>query len=46
MAAPFFAMAGVHRLALAMLYIGLGLALTASCLYVRNGLKEMSQASS
>ena len=46
MAAPFFAMAGVHWLALAMLYIGLVLALIASCLYVRNGLKEISEASS
>jgi hypothetical protein len=39
-------MAGVHWLALAMLYVGLVLALTASCLYVRNGLKEISQGSS
>lgn len=46
MAAPFFAMAGVHWLALAMLYIGLVLAWTASYLYVRNGLKELNQASS
>jgi cardiolipin synthase len=46
MAAPFFAMASVHWLAVAMLYIGLALALTASCLYVRNGLKEINQASS
>jgi cardiolipin synthase len=46
MGAPFFAMANVHWLAIAMLYIGLALALTASCLYVRNGLKEISQASS
>jgi cardiolipin synthase len=46
MGAPFFAMAGVHWLALAMLYVGLVLALTASYLYVRNGLKEISQASS
>jgi cardiolipin synthase len=46
MAAPFFAMADVHWLAVALLYIGLALALTASCLYVRNGLKEISQGSS
>lgn len=46
MAAPFFAMAGVHWLALAMLYIGLVLAWLASSLYVRNGLKELTQASS
>lgn len=46
MAAPFFAMAGVHWLALAMLYIGLVLAWMASYVYVRNGLKELNQASS
>lgn len=46
MAAPFFAMAGVRWLALAMLYIGLVLAWAASYLYVRNGLKELNQASS
>jgi cardiolipin synthase len=46
MAAPFFARASVHWLALALLYVGLVLALIASCLYVRNGLKELSQASS
>ncbi len=46
MAAPFFAMAAVHWLALAMLYLGLLLAWLASSLYVRNGLKELNQASS
>lgn len=46
MAAPFLAMAGVHWLALAMLYIGLVLAWLASFLYVRSGLKELNQASS
>jgi cardiolipin synthase len=46
MAAPFFAMAGVHWLALTMLYIGLVLAWLASSVYVRNGLKELNQASS
>lgn len=46
MAAPFFAMAGVHWLALIMLYVGLALALTASCLYVRNGWQEISRPSS
>ena len=40
MAAPFFAMAGVHWLALVMLYAGLALALTATALYVRRGLTE------
>jgi cardiolipin synthase len=38
MGAPFFAMAGVHWLALIMLYAGLALALTATALYVRRGL--------
>ena len=46
MAAPFFAMASVHWLALAMLYIGLVLAWVASAVYVRNGLKEINQGSS
>jgi cardiolipin synthase len=38
--APFFAMAGVHWLALIMLYVGLALALLASALYVRSGLEQ------
>jgi cardiolipin synthase len=46
MGAPFFAMAGVHWLALVMLYVGLVLALSATCVYVRTGLREMHQASS
>jgi len=41
MGAPFFAMAGVHWLALIMLYVGLALALTASVLYVRRGVGEL-----
>ena len=40
MAAPFFAMAGVHWLAVVMLYVGLALALPATVLYVRQGLAE------
>jgi CDP-diacylglycerol--glycerol-3-phosphate 3-phosphatidyltransferase len=40
MAAPFLAMAGVHWLALVMLYVGLALALLATVLYVRRGLAE------
>jgi cardiolipin synthase (CMP-forming) len=40
MGAPFFAMAGVHWLALIMLYVGLALALFASTLYVRSGARE------
>jgi cardiolipin synthase len=41
MGAPFFAMAGVHWLALIMLYSGLALSLTATVLYVRRGLREL-----
>jgi cardiolipin synthase len=44
MGAPFFAMAGVHWLALIMLYAGLGLALIATGLYVRRGLAEARRA--
>lgn len=38
MGAPFFAMAGVHWLALVMLYVGMTLALSATVLYVRRGI--------
>jgi cardiolipin synthase len=41
MGAPFFAMAGVHWLALVMLYVGIALSLVASVLYVRRGLVEL-----
>ena len=41
MGAPFFAMAGVHWLAVVMLYSGLVLALTATVLYVRRGVTEL-----
>jgi cardiolipin synthase len=44
MGAPFFAMAGVHWLALIMLYAGLVLALIATALYVRRGLTEGRRA--
>jgi CDP-diacylglycerol--glycerol-3-phosphate 3-phosphatidyltransferase len=40
MGAPFFAMAGVHWLALIMLYVGMVMALSASALYVRSGLEQ------
>jgi len=40
MAAPFLAMAGVHWLALVMLYAGMALTLAATALYVRRGLAE------
>jgi cardiolipin synthase len=39
MGAPFFAMAGVHWLALVMLYSGMALALLATALYIRDGLR-------
>jgi cardiolipin synthase len=39
--APFFAMAGVHWLALILLYIGMAFALTATALYVRRGVQVM-----
>lgn len=38
MGAPFFAMAGVHSLAVVLLYVGLALSLSATVLYVRRGL--------
>jgi hypothetical protein len=38
--ALFFAMCGVHWLALACLYVGLVLAFGASALYVRDGLRQ------
>ena len=44
MGAPFFAMAGVHWLALVMLYVGLALALTATALYIRDGLEQARAA--
>ena len=44
MGAPFFAMAGVHWLALAMLYVGMFLSLLASALYARRGLREVRTA--
>ena len=43
MGAPFFAMAGVHWLALVMLYVGMALALSATVLYVRRGISEVRQ---
>jgi hypothetical protein len=41
MGAPFFAMAGVHWLALVMLYVGMALALGATILYVGRGIREV-----
>ena len=39
--APFFAMAGVHWLALIMLYVGMALGLWSAVLYVRRGTREI-----
>ncbi len=44
MGAPFFAIAGVHWLALVMLYVGLALAWLATVLYVQRGLQEPSSS--
>ncbi len=41
MGAPFFAIAGLHWLALIMLYLGISLALVATVLYVRDGVREL-----
>jgi cardiolipin synthase len=41
MGAPFFAMAGVHWLALVMLYVGMALALIATALYIRSGVEQL-----
>jgi cardiolipin synthase (CMP-forming) len=43
MGAPFFAIAGVHWLALIMLYVGLALSLLATVLYVRTGARELAR---
>jgi cardiolipin synthase (CMP-forming) len=41
MGAPFFAMCGLHWLALIMLYVGMALALTATVLYVKSGIEQV-----
>jgi cardiolipin synthase len=43
MGAPFFAIAEVHWLALVLLYVGMALALAASVMYVRDGLREIAR---
>ena len=43
MGAPFFAMAGVHSLAVVLLYVGLALALLATVMYVRTGVIEIGR---
>ncbi|MGA2928152.1 MAG: CDP-alcohol phosphatidyltransferase family protein [Solirubrobacteraceae bacterium] len=44
MGAPFFAIAGVHWLALVLLYAGMVLALVATALYVRRGVGQLRAA--
>jgi len=44
MSAPFLAMAGVHWLALIMLYSGIVLSVVATALYVRHGLSQAGRA--
>jgi cardiolipin synthase len=39
--APFFAMAGVHWLALILLYVGMAFGLVSAALYVRSGVREL-----
>jgi len=46
MGAPFFAMAGLHWLALVLLYVGLALALTATVMYVRDGRRALAAQAS
>lgn len=41
MGAPFFAIAGVHWLALALLYVGMALMLVATVLYLREGSRQL-----
>jgi cardiolipin synthase len=43
MGAPFFAIAELHWLAVALLYIGMALALLATVMYVRSGVKVLGQ---
>jgi cardiolipin synthase len=42
MGAPFFAIVGLHVVALVMLYVGLAFALLATMLYVRTGLRDLN----
>ncbi len=46
MGAPFFAMIGVHWLALIMLYVGLVLSLSSTVMYLRRGRRELHKLSS
>jgi CDP-diacylglycerol--glycerol-3-phosphate 3-phosphatidyltransferase len=46
MGALFFALCGLETLAEVLLYLGLALALSATCLYVRSGLRQLNAARS
>jgi cardiolipin synthase len=46
MGSPFFAMAGVHWLALILLYVGMTLALSSTAVYVQHGALEVRKLSS
>jgi cardiolipin synthase len=46
MGAPFFAILALHTVALVMLYTGLALALIATVLYVRDGLRQLQRKAS
>ncbi|HTW12062.1 MAG TPA: CDP-alcohol phosphatidyltransferase family protein [Solirubrobacteraceae bacterium] len=46
MGAPFFALLGLHRLALVLLYVGMTLALSATAMYVQRGFRELRKLSS
>jgi CDP-diacylglycerol--glycerol-3-phosphate 3-phosphatidyltransferase len=46
MGAPFFAMAGVHWLALVLLYVGMAFSLTSTAMYIRRGIIESRKLSS
>ncbi len=46
MGAPFFAIAGIHWLALVMLYVGMSLGLLATALYIRSGLAQLRPGNS
>jgi cardiolipin synthase len=43
MGAPFFAMAGIHWLALILLYVGIALALLATVMYVHTGVTDIRE---
>jgi cardiolipin synthase len=46
MGSLFFAMVGLHTFAEVLLYVGLGLAIAATAMYLRSGLRELRGAPS